>query len=148
MTVHNRQRGTHFPARLALLYGVVVNYTRPISAEGTGLVTRTFLVLALLFPVMGQVVAQSTKNDCGRPPKIILKPQFSDDDQQKWEGKSIRGRVAIVVDENGDVTEARLISASPKEAGEAMVNAAKHAKFQSRSGCGALKTEIFFGPKN
>jgi hypothetical protein len=67
---------------------------------------------------IGPAVAQNKKNDCKRPPKILSRPTFSDEDRSKWKGKSVTGRVAIVVSEEGDVTQARVVSASPKEAAE------------------------------
>lgn len=56
----------------------------------------------------------------------------------------MHGRIAIVIDEAGDVTEAQVIAASPKGVEEALVDAAKRAKFQPRKGCGGLKSDIFF----
>jgi len=89
-------------------------------------------------------MAQNKKNDCKHPPKILSQPKFSDQDRSKWKGKSVTGRVAIVVSEEGDVTQARVVSASPKEAAESLFNAAKQAKFAPRPACGDLKTEVVF----
>ncbi|MGA3178652.1 MAG: TonB family protein [Candidatus Acidiferrum sp.] len=88
--------------------------------------------------------AQNKKNDCGHQPKILSQARFSDEDRAKWKGKSVTGKVAIVVSEEGDVTQARVLAASPKEATEALLNAAKQMKFEPRRGCGKLKTEIHF----
>ena len=81
----------------------------------------TVLLLAGLG--IGPAVAQNKKNDCKHPPKIISQPKFSDEDRSKWKGKSVTGSVAIVVSEEGEVTQARVVSASPKEATEALLNA-------------------------
>ena len=93
---------------------------------------------------IGPAMAQIKKNDCKHPPKILSQPKFSDEDRSKWKGKSVTGRVAIVVSEEGDVTQARVVFASPKEAAESLLNAAKQAKFAPRHGCGDLKTEVVF----
>ena len=103
-------------------------------------------VLLLAGPGIGPAMAQNKKNDCNHPPKILSQPKFSDEDRNKWKGKSITGRVAIVVSEEGDVTEARVVSATPKEAAGSLLNAAKQAKFAPRPGCGDLKTEVVFSP--
>jgi TonB family protein len=95
---------------------------------------------------IGPAMAQNKKNDCKHPPKILSQPKLSDEDRSKWKGKSVTGRVAIVVSEEGDVTQARVVSASPKEAAESLLNAAKQAKFAPRSGCGDLNTEVVFSP--
>jgi TonB family protein len=58
--------------------------------------------------------------------------------------ENVSGKVAIVVSEEGDVTQARVVSASPKEAAQSLLNAAKQAKFEPWHGCGELKTEVFF----
>jgi TonB family protein len=89
-------------------------------------------------------MAQNKKNDCKHPPKILSQPKFFDEDRSKWKGKSVTGRVAIVLSEEGDVTQARVVYASPKEAAESLLNAAKQAKFAPRPGCGDLKTEVVF----
>jgi outer membrane biosynthesis protein TonB len=110
-------------------------------------VMRIFLGLALILSSSGHATnAQKKKNNCGRPPKIISQPKFSDEDRARWKGKSVSGRVAIVVSEEGDVTQARVVSASPREAAESILNAAKVAKFEPRHGCGELKSDIFFNP--
>ena len=93
---------------------------------------------------IGPAMAQNKKNDCKHPPKILSQPKFSDEDRSKWKGKSVTGRVAIAVSEEGDVAQARVVSASPKEAAEALLNAAKQAKFTPRPGCGDLNTEVVF----
>jgi hypothetical protein len=90
--------------------------------------------------------AQNKKNDCGHPPKILSQPRFYDEDRAKWKGKPVTGEIAIVISEAGDVIEARVSAASPKEATEALLNAAKRMKFEPRHGCGELKTEIHFSP--
>jgi TonB family protein len=106
------------------------------------LVLGTVLLLAGVS--IGPAIAQNKKNDCKHPPKILSQPKFSDEDRSRWKGKSVSGRVAIVVSEEGDVTQARAVSASPKEAEESLLNAAKQAKFTPRPGCGDLKTEVVF----
>jgi TonB family protein len=110
-------------------------------------VMRIFLGPALVLSSSGHAAnAQKKKNNCGHPPKIISQPRFSDEDRARWKGKSVSGRVAIVVSEEGDVTQARVVSASPREAAEALLHAAKVAKFEPRYGCGELKSDVFFNP--
>jgi TonB family protein len=93
---------------------------------------------------MYSVSAQNQKNNCKRPPKMLSQPRFSDEDKAKWKGKTVSGKIAITVSEDGDVVQAGIVSSSPKEAAEALLDAAKRAKFQARSGCGELKTEVIF----
>jgi outer membrane biosynthesis protein TonB len=90
--------------------------------------------------------AQNKKNSCKHPPKIVFQPKFSDEDQKKWKGRSVSGKIAIVISEKGDVSEARVLTASPKEAAESLLNAASRMKFEPRQGCSELKAEIFFSP--
>jgi len=106
---------------------------------------RIFLILTLLLSVISRpAAAQNTPKDCKKPPKILAQPSFSKEDQKKWKGKSVQGRIAIVISEDGDVTQAQVVNASPKGVEEALVDAAKRAKFQPRKGCGELKSDIFF----
>jgi len=102
----------------------------------------TVLLLAGLG--IGPSMAQNKNDSCKHPPKILSQPKFSDEDRTKWKGKSLACRVAIVVSEEGDVTQGRVVSASPKEAAESLFNAVKQAKFAPRPGCGDLKMEFVF----
>jgi TonB family protein len=101
-------------------------------------------VLLLVGQGIGPAMAQNKKDDCKHQPKILSQPKFSDEDRSKWKRKSVTGRVAIVVSQEGDITQARVVSASPKEAAESLLDAAKRAKFAPRPGCGDLKTEVVF----
>jgi hypothetical protein len=104
-----------------------------------------FSGLALILFSSGQLTsAQDKKTSCDHPPKIISRPRFSGEDRARWKGKSVSGRVAIVVSEKGDLTQALVLSASPREAAESLLNTAKLAKFEPRQGCGELKSDIFF----
>jgi hypothetical protein len=78
---------------------------------------------------------------------MVSQPRFSDADKTKWKGKSISGTVVMVISEDGDVIQAGVVSASPKEAAESLLSAAKQVKFEPRSGCGDLKTEVAFSIK-
>jgi TonB family protein len=102
-----------------------------------------FLGLALtLGSSADSAKAQDKKTNCGQPPKILSSPRFSREDLAKWKGKSVGGKVAILVSEQGNVTQAQVLAASPKEAAESLLTAAKQAKFEPRPGCGELKTEV------
>ena len=56
----------------------------------------------------------------------------------------MHGRIAITIDEDGQVSEARLLEASPKEAADALLATAKTIAFKPRPGCGTFKTEMIF----
>jgi TonB family protein len=101
-----------------------------------------FVLFLLLNPSAAR--GQNKKNNCDHPPKVLSQPSFSDEDKVKWKGKAVSGKVALVISENGDVDDAKILSASPREAGESLLGAVKRAKFAPRLGCGELKTEVFF----
>ena len=98
----------------------------------------------LLFFSPNGAKGQNKKNNCNHPPKMLSQPSLSDEDRAKLKGKAVSGKVAMVINENGDVAEAKVISAAPPDAAEPLLNAAKRAKFAPRPGCGDLKTEVFF----
>jgi hypothetical protein len=116
---------------------------KPMRMPHSGAI-RVLLGLTLLLWSGMSANAQNQKNNCKRPPKMVSQPRFSDEDKAKWKGKTISGKVAIVVSEDGDVVQARIVFASPKESAQALLNAARQAKFQARSGCGELKIEVIF----
>jgi TonB family protein len=64
--------------------------------------------------------------------------------REKWKKLKVQGRVAIDIDEDGHVSEAKLIEASPKEAADALLATAKTITFKPRPGCGSFKTEMIF----
>jgi hypothetical protein len=90
----------------------------------------------------GPAMAQNKKNDCRHPLKILSQPKFSNEDRSKWKGTSVTGRV-----DEGDVTQARVVAASPKEAAESLLNAAKQAKFAPRHGWDMQPTLRQRGPR-
>lgn len=95
-------------------------------------------------PETSVVKAQNKKKDCGKPTKIVVQPKFIGEDLTAWKDKSVSGRVSIVVNEDGQVIQARVLAASPKEAANALQSAARQARFKPRPGCGDWKTDIFF----
>lgn len=98
----------------------------------------------LIFINSSAVNGQNKKNNCEHPAKMLSKPSFSDEDRAKWKGKTVSGKVALVINENGDVADARVLSASPREAAASLLDAAKRVKFAPRLGCGELKTDVIF----
>jgi len=84
---------------------------RAMNSQRTEL-SLIFLELTLILgSCSDSAKAQNKKTNCGHPPKILSQPRFSDDDLAKWKGKSVSGKVAIVVSEQGDVTQALVLAA-------------------------------------
>jgi outer membrane biosynthesis protein TonB len=100
--------------------------------------------LAALLIVCNPALPQNKNRSCNKPPRLVSQPQFSKADAERLKISTLRGRVAITINEEGDVTEERVITATPKEASQLLLDAVKKAKFSSRTGCGVLKTEVFF----
>jgi outer membrane biosynthesis protein TonB len=66
------------------------------------------------------------------------------EDVSRIKSRSLGGRVAVIVNENGDVTDARVLTATPKEGGQILSDAVRTAKFAPRPGCGDLKIDFIF----
>lgn len=119
---------------------------KPVEINGRHLLEKLgclgFALLLLLNSAGAK--AQNKKNNCNHPPKMLSQPSLSDEDRAKWKGKAISGKVALVINEDGDVAEAKVVSAAPRDAAEPLLNAVKRAKFAPRLGCGDLKTEVIF----
>jgi len=88
--------------------------------------------------------AQSNQNACRKPPEITSQPKTPQEYREKWKKVNVRGRIAITIDEDGLVSEAKLLEASPKEAADALLATAKAVRFKPRPGCGTFKTEMIF----
>jgi TonB family protein len=87
---------------------------------------------------------QSDQKACRKPPEIANQPKTPQEYREKWKKVNMRGRIAIAIDEDGRVSQAKLLEASPKEATDALLATAKTIKFRPRPGCGSFKTEMIF----
>ncbi len=87
---------------------------------------------------------QSDPKACRKPPTILSQLKAPQEYREKWKKLRVQGKVAITVDEDGHVSEARVLEASPKDAADALLATAKSTTFKPRPGCGAFKTEMVF----
>jgi TonB family protein len=99
------------------------------------------LVLSALvvLPARGQ----SDQKACWKPPKILNQPK-PPEYRENGKKRKAQGKVAITIDEDGHVSEAKVLEASPKEAADALLATAKTITFLPRPGCGTFKTEMVF----
>jgi len=104
------------------------------------------LSLQLSFATFGALstCGQSDQKACRKPPEIKNQPKTPQEYREKWKKVNVHGRIAITIDEDGQVSEARLLEASPKEAADALLATAKTIAFKPRPGCGTFKTEMIF----
>ena len=102
--------------------------------------------LALILAVLADLPAagQSEPKACRKPPKILSQPKTPEEFREKWKNGRAQGKVAIAIGEDGHVSEAKVLEASPKDAADAPLATAKSITFQPRPGCGSFKTEMFF----
>lgn len=100
------------------------------------------LILAALaaLPTSGQ----SDPKACRKPPKILNQAKTPEEYRERWKKLNVRGKVAITIDEDGHVSEAKVLEASPADAADALVATAKTIAFRPRPGCGSFKTDMFF----
>jgi TonB family protein len=109
---------------------------------------RRLFFLTLLLSLTGLVTlpigAQSNQKACRKPPEIANQPKTPKEYLEKWKGVNVHGRIAIAIDEEGQVSDAKILEASPKEAADALLATAKTIKFKPRPGCGTFKTEMVF----
>ena len=112
------------------------------------------MVLALL---LGTVVSSVTfgrdkhpTSACDKPRDIASKPQFSKEQSARARELKVQGRIDISIDDDGDVTEAKVEQLylsekrNTKEAADLLIAFAKSAKFRPRTGCGVTHTTINF----
>ncbi|HEV2195476.1 MAG TPA: TonB family protein [Candidatus Acidoferrum sp.] len=98
-----------------------------------------FLIALAGLPARGQ----SDPKACRKPPKILSQPK-PPEYRENGKKRKAQGKVAITIDEDGHVSEAKVLEASPKEAGDALLATAKTITFLPRPGCGTFKTEMVF----
>jgi hypothetical protein len=113
------------------------------------LVVRISPILPLLLmPLARPIFSQSKKSECGKPPRIVFHPNMSEEDVASVKSSSLKGKVAVTVNEDGDVTEAKVLAATPKEGAQFLSKAVMLTKFEPRPGCGPLKIEFTFNLSN
>ena len=74
----------------------------------------------------------------------MKQPKTPQEYREKWKKVNVYGRIAITIDADGRVSEARLLEASPKEAADALLATAKTITFKPRAECGTFKTVMVF----
>ncbi len=105
-----------------------------------------FLSVQLSLANFGALSAdgQSNQKACAKPPKIVNQPKTPQEYREKWKKLKVQGKVAIAIEEDGHVSEARVLAVSPKEAADALLATAKTVSFKPRPGCGTFKIEMIF----
>lgn len=91
-------------------------------------------------------VAKDKKNpsSCDRSVEFLSKQQSLSKEAKKVHQIRAQGRVAIVVNADGDVVGAKAISASSAEAVDLLPSQARTMKFKPRPGCGTSDTTMYF----
>jgi hypothetical protein len=96
----------------------------------------------LFFSSTASPLFAQNKKECRKPPKLVFQPRLTPEDVSRLKSRSLGGRVAMMVNENGDVTDARVLTATPKQGGPILSDAVRTAKFAPRPGCGDLKIDF------
>ena len=105
---------------------------------------RCALVVVTGLLLSGSSIGQSKQPSCGTPGDWLVKPKFTDGEIAKWKDKTVTATVFLQVSEQGDVIQAHILSAKPKEAGPAVLSAVRRGKFPARPGCGNWGLELTF----
>jgi TonB family protein len=79
---------------------------------------------------------------CDKPLEVVSPPQLSKEAKAKLEKIRAQGYLAIVVNEGGEVTGAKVVRASPPEAADLLLEFVRSAKFKPRTGCGPTQVKI------
>ncbi|HEY6945122.1 MAG TPA: TonB family protein [Candidatus Acidoferrum sp.] len=101
-------------------------------------------ILALVALAGFAARGQSDPKACRKPPTILNQPKTPEEYRERWKKMRAQGKVAITIGEDGHVSDAKVLEASPKDAADALLATAKTITFKPRSGCGTFKTEMVF----
>ena len=102
------------------------------------------LALTLSLPTGVANAAKREQSACGKPPQLISRRPLPKEEQEQAKKTRAQGVVQIVISEDGDVTDARVVQASTKEAIKLLGDWARGLKFKARPGCGSFKTMVNF----
>jgi TonB family protein len=100
------------------------------------------LLLASLTSPSAKAGGKHKDSPCDKPREVASPPQLSKEAQVKARKIRAQGYVAIVISEDGDVTDAKVIQASSPEAVDLLLEFARSAKFKPRTGCGPTQSAI------
>ena len=101
------------------------------------------ILVAMMAAMSGRVFCQR-KKECGKPPELVFQPHLSAEDVGRIKSSSLTGTVRVIVEEDGSVGAAKVISASPKEGAQVLYDAVMMAQFKERPGCGRVKLDFIF----
>jgi hypothetical protein len=106
----------------------------------------TCLLLGLGVGLTAEVAkaAKRQQSPCSKPPELVSKRALPKEEQEKARKIRPQGPIAIVVSEDGDVVDARVVHATSDEAGRLLIDLAKGMKSKPRPGCGPFKTIVNF----
>ena len=106
-----------------------------------------YVGFVLLLPILGLAAPNDKKSHCQNPPQVLSNPRFTKEEAAQIRTTVLEGRLSIVISEAGDVTDAKVITANPKEDAEILASAIKRMKFKPRPGCNSVKIEFVFKDK-
>jgi|SRR4051812_2943799 TonB family protein len=106
-------------------------------------VAVTVVLAAFAIPVPSGA-SEEKESACTKPPELIPGPKPSKEEEKKARGLRAQGKVAISIDEEGNVVDATVGRSSSRKAADALLAWAKAMKFKPRPGCGVFKTAVNF----
>jgi hypothetical protein len=99
------------------------------------------LVCGVLYAVAADKKDQSP---CAKPRELSSKPQLSKEEQKRAHEIRAQGMVAISINEEGDVVDAKILRASSADAVGFLLAQARSMKFKPRPACGVTYTKVNF----
>jgi hypothetical protein len=106
------------------------------------------LTLAFTGPVEAAKGSKHNKAEtsaCSKPPDLVSKGTLSKEDQEKAKNVRMVGTVAVTINQDGKVTDVRVVRAPSKDSAELLSHLVSTFKFKPRPGCGDFKTQMNFG---
>ena len=127
-----------------LNYWIIQSISLAVAMQVDGLIEATPALAAFA----------ETPSSCDRSSELLSKQQRLSKEEQK-KVHQVRGMVAILISADGDVVDAKVISAhSPRDGNEAglssaeavdvLLSQARSMKFESRPGCGDFRYDMSF----
>ena len=90
-----------------------------------------------------RVDAQGKGGTCGKP-EINRNFKASGEDGEKLKIFKAVGTVGLLVNEQGNVIDGKVLSVSPEAVRDSLLRVSKTAKFKPRPGCGAVQVAVIF----
>jgi len=104
----------------------------------------SFVALVTGFSCQAVRAENKQQSACSSPPEFVSRRPLPKEEQEKAKKVKPQGSVAIVINEGGEVIDAKVTRTTSEQSSKLMIELAKGMVFKPRPTCGPVKTVVNF----